>query len=167
MYKGVGGAVMGNWLFLHTPNLIQTGRRLHSRRRLCGLSALDYETCTPSPTCPIREIRVIRRPSHFGCGVSRAVSWHLCAFALVELRSFGPAYPARGASGTGNWDQPKHTTCRGRPIWENPTYSAFWSVFGATCLRLQRLASSVGFGTTAGLGPRKNLPYSGVVTPEP
>jgi hypothetical protein len=63
-------------------------------------------------------------------------------------------------------DQPKHTTCRGRRIRENPTYSAFWRVFGATCLRLQRLASSVGFGTTAGLGPRKNLPYFGV-TPEP
>jgi hypothetical protein len=73
---------------------------------------------------------------------------------------------ARRASGIGNWDQPKHTTCRGRPIWENPTYSAFWSVFGAAWLRLQRLASSVGFGTTAGLGPGKNLPYSGV-TPEP
>ena len=69
---------------------------------------------------------------------------------------------ARRTSGIGNWGQPKHTTCRGRLIWENPTYSAFWSVFGATCLRLQRLASSVGFGTTAGLGPRKNLPYSGV-----
>ena len=65
--------------------------------------------------------------------------------------------PARRASGIGNWDQPKHTTCRGWPIWENPTYSAFWSVFGVTCLRLQRLASSVGFGTTAGLGLRKNL----------
>jgi hypothetical protein len=34
------------------------------------------------------------------------------------------------------------------------------------CLRLQRLAASMGFGTTAPLGPRKNLPYSGV-TPEP
>src|ERR1035441_7453572 len=30
-------------------------------------------------------------------------------------------------------------------IWENPTYSAFWRVFGVACLRLQRLASSVGF----------------------
>src|ERR1035438_3243235 len=78
----------------------------------------------------------------------------------------GPAYPARRTSGIGNWDQPKHTTCRGRLIWENPTYSAFWSVFGAAYLRLQWLASSVGFGTTEGLGPRKNLPCSGV-TPEP
>src|ERR1035441_7642602 len=56
----------------------------------------------------------------------------------------------------------RHTTCRGRPIWENPTYSAFWSVFGATCPRLQRLASSVGFWTTARLTPRKNLPDSDV-----
>jgi hypothetical protein len=39
------------------------------------------------------------------------------------------------------------------PIWENPTYSAFWRVFGVTCLRMQRLASSVGFGATARLGP--------------
>ena len=56
----------------------------------------------------------------------------------------------------------RHTTCRGRPIWENPTYSAFWSVFGVTCLRLQRLAMSVGSGRTARLAPGKNLPDSGV-----
>jgi len=60
----------------------------------------------------------------------------------------------------------KAHTCRGQPTWENPTYSAFWSGFGATCVRLQRVASSVGFGTTARLGPRKNGSYSGV-TPEP
>ena len=58
----------------------------------------------------------------------------------------GPAYPARRASGIGNWDQSKHTTCSGRPVWENPTYSAFWRVFGVPCLRLQRLASPVGSG---------------------
>jgi hypothetical protein len=40
-------------------------------------------------------------------------------------------------------------------MWENPTYSVFWNVFGVTCLRLERLASSVGFGTTAGLGPQE------------
>src|ERR1039457_2183494 len=74
--------------------------------------------------------------------------------------------PARRASGTGKWDQPNHTTCRGRPLSENPTYSAFWRVFGVTCLRMQRLASSMGFGTMAGLGPRKILPCSGV-RPEP
>jgi|ERR1035437_2180296 hypothetical protein len=45
---------------------------------------------------------------------------------------------------------------------ETPTYSAFRDVFGATCLRLQRLAASTGFGTTARLGPRKSLPYSEV-----
>ncbi len=44
------------------------------------------------------------------------------------------------SSGIGNWDQPRHTTCRGRPIWENPTYSAFWNAFGVTRLRFQRLA---------------------------
>src|ERR1035437_10284734 len=74
----------------------------------------------------------------------------------------GPAYPARRASGTGNWDQPSHTTCSGRPLSENPTYSAFWSVFGVTSLRLHRLASSVGSGRTARLVPQKNLPDSDV-----
>ena len=60
----------------------------------------------------------------------------------------------RGAlSGPWNRDQPKHTTCRGRPTGENPTYSAFRGVSGVTCLRLQRLASLMGFGTTARLGP--------------
>jgi len=61
----------------------------------------------------------------------------------------GPAYPARRASGTGNWDLPNYTTCRGRTLSECPTYSAFWSVFGVRCLRLQPLASAVGFGGRA------------------
>ncbi len=51
----------------------------------------------------------------------------------------------RRASGSGNWDQPKPATCRGRPIRESPTYSASGSAFGVTCLRLQRLASPVSF----------------------
>ena len=38
----------------------------------------------------------------------------------------------------------KHTTCGGRPIWVNPTYSAFWSVFGVRCLRLQVCGLSTG-----------------------
>src|ERR1017187_8951849 len=29
--------------------------------------------------------------------------------------------------GIGNWDQPRHITCRVRSICENPTYSTFWS----------------------------------------
>jgi hypothetical protein len=61
-----------------------------------------------------------------------------------ETVSCSLPYPARRASGIGNWDQPRHTTCRGRPIWPYPTYSAFWSVFGVTCLRLQWLASHLG-----------------------
>src|ERR1035437_247307 len=79
-----------------------------------------------------------------------------------ETVSCALPHPARRASGIGNRDQPRHTTCRGRPTWENPTYSAFWSVFGVTCLRLQRLAASVGSGRMARLAPRKNLPDSGV-----
>ena len=62
----------------------------------------------------------------------------------------------KGGPGTGKPDPPKYTICGGRPIWDGPTYSAFRSVFGATCLRLQRLASSLGFGTAVRLGPRKN-----------
>src|ERR1039457_2032630 len=73
----------------------------------------------------------------------------------------------RGAlPGTGNRGQPKYTTCRGWALSENPTYCAFWSIFGAPCLSLQPLASSVGFGTTARVAPGKNLPDSGV-TSEP
>src|ERR1039458_7931993 len=68
--------------------------------------------------------------------------------------------------GTGNRGQPNYTTCGGWALSENPTYCAFWSVFGATCLSLQPLASSVGFGTTARVAPGKNLPDSGV-TSEP
>src|ERR1017187_3165887 len=72
------------------------------------------------------------------------------------------AYPARRASGIGNWDLPRYTTRRGRPLPKNTTYSAFWTGFCLTCLRMQWLGSSVGLGTTVRLGPRKNVPYSGV-----
>src|ERR1039458_8296960 len=69
--------------------------------------------------------------------------------------------PARRASGTGNWDQPRHTTGSGRPLSESPTYSAFWSVSGVTCLRSQRLASSMGFGTTGASGAPEEPPGFG------
>ena len=58
----------------------------------------------------------------------------------------------------------RYTTCRGWALSENPTYCAFWSVFGVTCLRLQPLASSVGFGTAVRVAPGKNLLDSGVTT---
>ena len=77
--------------------------------------------------------------------------------STAASRRIGPAYPARRASGKGNWDWPKPTTCSGLPLSRYPAYSAFWSAFGATCLRMQRLASSLGLGTTARLGARKNL----------
>jgi hypothetical protein len=57
--------------------------------------------------------------------------------------------------GPGNRDQPKHTTCSGPRCSEHPTYSAFCSVFGASCLSLQRLPSGLGFGTTARLAPQE------------
>ena len=87
---------------------------------------------------------------HYTLGASEKDEEEAIRKALI-----GPAYPSRGASGKGNWDPPKYTTCRGWPVWDNPTYSAFWSVFGVTCLRLQRLASAMGFGTTAGLGTQE------------
>ncbi len=83
-------------------------------------------------------------------------------FSTTARRQIGPACLARLASGKGNWDQPNHTTGSGLPPSKTPTYSAFWSVFGVTCLRMQRLASSVGFGATARLEPRRNLPDSDV-----
>jgi hypothetical protein len=66
-----------------------------------------------------------------GCRTCSSLNW-------ADVRA---ALPARRASGVGNSDQPRHTTYRGRPVWESPTYSAFWSVLGVTCPRLQRLAS--------------------------
>lgn len=66
-----------------------------------------------------------------------------------------------GTFGKGNWEQPKYTTCGGELLLETPTYSAFWTGFGVRCPRLQRLASSVGLGTTARVGARKNLAASG------
>jgi hypothetical protein len=70
---------------------------------------------------------------------------------------------ARRTSGIGNWDQPNHTTCRDRPIWKNPIYWAFWRFLGVTCLRLQRLPSSMDFGTApARLRPRSTLPCRSV-----
>ena len=41
--------------------------------------------------CSIREIRVLRGPSHFGCGVSRAVPLLLGVFALTALFQMKPA----------------------------------------------------------------------------
>src|ERR1017187_5562431 len=80
------------------------------------------------------------------------IQWTWRSVAIVVLER---SYPARRASGIRNWDQPRHTTCRGRPIWAYPTYSAFWSVFGVTCLRLQRLAASVGFRAEDAIGDQE------------
>src|ERR1035441_4935967 len=104
------------------------------------------------------------RSSNDSLAAGRKRSASLCTAPQPQgvRRQIGPAYPARRTSGIGNWDQPKHTTCRGRLIWGNPTYSTFWRVFGVPCPRMQRLASSVGFGTTARLAPRENLPDSDV-----
>jgi hypothetical protein len=62
---------------------------------------------------------------------------------------------AHGRRASWDWKsgQRKYTTCRGLGRSESPTYSAFCSVFGVTCLRLHPLASSVGFGTTVRVAP--------------
>jgi hypothetical protein len=59
------------------------------------------------------------------------------------------------APGTGNWDQPNHTTCRGLVLWEHPTYCAFRGVFGVSCLSLQRLPSGLGFRDDGAIGTRE------------
>ena len=64
-----------------------------------------------------------------------------------------------GTFGKGNWDQPKHTTCGGEPLPENPTYSAFWSGFGVRCLRLQRLTSPVGVLDDGAFGSQPESPH--------
>jgi hypothetical protein len=84
--------------------------------------------------------------------------------ALVKTPGTGNGY-ARGAfnnhsrrgalSGPWNRDSPKHTTCRGLPLSGYPTYSAFWGVFCATCLRLQRLPSGLGFLDNGAIGTQE------------
>jgi hypothetical protein len=81
--------------------------------------------------------------------------WHvICHLCLNRHRG---SFLGEGGPGTGKPDRPKYTIYSVRHHPQYPTYSAFWSVFGATCLRFQRLASPMGFGTTARLGPRENL----------
>jgi hypothetical protein len=59
--------------------------------------------------------------------------------------------------GTGKPDPPKYTIYRGRPHSKNPRYCGFQGLLGVSCLGLQRLGSSVGFGTGTRMAPRKNL----------
>ena len=42
--------------------------------------------------------------------IGKAVDFSTTAWRQAVI---GPAYPARGASGTGNWDQPRRTTYSG------------------------------------------------------
>jgi hypothetical protein len=59
--------------------------------------------------------------------------------------------------GNGKPDPPKHTIYRGRPHLKNPRYSGFQGLLGVSCLSLQRLGSSVGFGTRTRMASKKNL----------
>jgi hypothetical protein len=63
----------------------------------------------------------------------------------------------KGRPGTGKPDPPKHTIYRGRPRPKDPRYSGVQGIFGVSCFRLQRLGSSVGFGTGTRMAPKNNL----------
>jgi len=80
----------------------------------------------------------------------------LTSFSIPCKASYGRLVcPARRVSGKGNWDPPRYTACCGWPHPKSPTYSAFWSVFGVRCPRLQRLTLHVGFGTGTLMGLKK------------
>ena len=67
----------------------------------------------------------------------------------VRARRGSTEYTAdgKGGPGTGKPDRPKHTIYRGRPYPKNTRYSGFQGLFCVSCLSLQRLGLSVGFGT--------------------
>ena len=54
----------------------------------------------------------------------------------------------------------RHTIYRGRSHLKNLRYSGFRGLFGVCCLRLQRLGSSVGFGTGTREAPNKSIHMS-------
>jgi hypothetical protein len=76
--------------------------------------------------------------------------------AAKDVGGFRVSADGKGDSGTGKPDQAKHTICRGRPHPKNPRYSGFRGLFGVCCLRMQRLGSSVRFGTGTRVAPNKN-----------
>jgi hypothetical protein len=77
----------------------------------------------------------------------------------VRARRGSTEYTAdgKGGPGTGKPDRPKHTICRGRPYPKNTRYSGFQGLFCVSCLSLQRLGLSVGFGTGTRMAPKKKL----------
>ena len=64
----------------------------------------------------------------------------------------------KGRQGIGKPDQAKHTMYRGWPHPRNPRYSGFRGVFGVCRLRLQRLGSSLEFGTGMRMAPNTSFP---------
>jgi hypothetical protein len=64
----------------------------------------------------------------------------------------------KGRQGIGKPDQAKHTMYRGWPHPRNPRYSGFRGVFRVCCLRLQRLGSSLEFGTGTRMAPNTSFP---------
>ena len=77
----------------------------------------------------------------------------------VRARRGSTEYTAdgKGGPGTGKPDRPKHTIYRGRPYPKNTRYSGFQGLFCVSCLSLQRLGLSVGFGTGTRMAPKKKL----------
>src|ERR1019366_6702237 len=143
----------GAWAALARSGLLPACKKWRSRRASCWLTLTSFTTRRALVKCGVRNGE---------CGMQNGLAQPMPWLAYPQGgnrkasggRLVRPT-PARRTSGIGNRDQPKHTTCGGRPIWENPTYSAFWSVFGVTCLRLQRLASSVGFRDDGGIGTQE------------
>ena len=93
----------------------------------------------------------------------RAVSYtHLDVYkrqalgAAKGVGGFGVSADGKGCPGTGKPDQAKHTIYGGWPHPRNPRYSGFRGHFGVCCLRLQRLGSSVGFGTGTRVASNNN-----------
>ena len=99
------------------------------------------------------------RPS---CCIRRGEAWHSRrggeSFGLgVWLASSEYTADGKGCPGTGKPDRPKHTIYRGRSYPKNTRYSGFQGLFCVSCLSLQRLGLSVGFGTGTRMAPKKKL----------
>ena len=118
-------------------------------------------------------MRLKRRQASLGSSQSESGSER--SFSISEGWE-GPRFLARGCFGLGLWpggsedtayekggvgngkpDPPKHTIYRGRPHLKNPRYSGFQGLLGVSCLSLQRLGSSVWFGTRTRVAPKNNL----------
>jgi hypothetical protein len=104
----------------------------------------------------LEQLHPLRRPG----ALLRSPPTRSTTLARAETFSLGgkegTAYE-KGGVGNGKPDPPKHTIYRGRPHLKNPRYSGFQGLLGVSCPSLQRLDSSVGFGTRTRMAPKKRL----------